>query len=154
MVTMRLKADGLEAVELALDRFRQNMTDARPTMERMAVWVRTVVFAETFEKRGPGGATWAPLSPRYADWKARVRPGAPIMVFDGDLRRSMTSRRGGVFEVSATGFEVGTDVPYARYHQDGGPNLPRRPLIGDLTQGQKRELVKMLQRDIVEGVAQ
>ena len=33
------------------------------------------------------------------------------MVCDGDLRRSMTTPRGGVFEVSATRFEVGTDVP-------------------------------------------
>lgn len=151
---MRLKADGLEAVELSLDRFRQNMTQAQPTMERMAVWVRTVVFAQTFENRGPAGSPWPALSPRYAGWKARVRPGAPLMVFDGDLRRSMTSPRGGVFEVSATGFEVGTDVPYARYHQDGGGSLPRRLLIGDVTREQKRALVKMLQRDIVEGVAQ
>lgn len=34
----------------------------------------------------PDGIPWEKLSPYYADWKASVRPGAPMGVFDGIMK--------------------------------------------------------------------
>lgn len=151
MVGIRFTADGLDVVELRLDRFRQNMTGAEPVMWDLAEHVRTTVFRRTFDQQGLDGARWASLSPRYAAHKARVRPGRPILQFDGDLVESMTTPRGGIAEAWDTGFTVGTDVPYARFHQDGTPTMPARPMVGPLQQRDKRQLVKIIQRHIIEG---
>ena len=151
MVGMTLTVDGMEDVSMMLDRFRGAVPNARPVLEDMAVHVRTHVFADTFKRRGLPGRPWVPLSARYAAWKAQRRPGAGILEFDGDLEASMTTPRGGVFKVTRTGFEVGTDVPYARFHQDGSPSthLPARPIIGPLGKRDRQALVKMLQAHII-----
>lgn len=119
----------------------------------MAVHMRTKVFGRTFRQRGTDGAPWAALSPAYAEWKSMVRPGQPILRFDGDLEDSMTSPRGGIFKVARTGYTVGTDIPYASAHQYGTGRMPARPIIGKLSQRDKAEQIKILQRHIIEGTA-
>lgn len=36
------------------------------------------------------GAAWKPLSPGYAKWKRKVKPGRRILVFNGDMRDRYT----------------------------------------------------------------
>jgi len=153
MVGVTFRAEGLEPVSLMLDRFRQNMSSMYPAFERMAEDYRVNVFGRTFKQQGLDGAPWAALSPRYAAYKARKRPGAPILVFDGDLRESMTSPRGGITEVWDSGFTVGTDIDYASYHQRGTPFMPARPMIGPMQRADSRRLTKIMQRFIVEGTS-
>lgn len=150
MVGLIFRAEGLEDVSLMLDRFRQNMSSMYPAMALMAQDVRTQVFGRHFAQQGLDGAPWAALSPRYAEQKARARPGAPILVYDGDLRESMTTPTGGIYEPHGTGFTVGTDIAYAAYHQRGD-GLPARPMVGQLQRADTRRLVKIMQRFIVEG---
>jgi len=150
MVGLVFRAEGLEDVTLRLDRFRQNMASMYPAFALMAQDVRTQVFGRRFAQQGLDGAPWAALSPRYAEQKARARPGAPILVYDGDLRDSMTTPTGGIYEPHDRGFTVGTDVPYAGYHQRGD-GLPARPMVGPLSREDNRRLVKIMQRFIVEG---
>lgn len=82
------------------------------------------------EGRGPISGAWAPLSPKYAAYKQKVAPGAPILVLTGRLRDALTngSSANALRDISGTGLTYGTkSVPYASYHQTGGSRLPARP---------------------------
>lgn len=92
-----------------------------------------------------GRAKWAPLSPQYAKWKARVAPGAKILHLTGagfhggavavkgkavrkwqralrktgrhrtSLRANLTSVRGGTWRIRASSLSIGSDVKVGRY---------------------------------------
>ncbi|UKH48298.1 hypothetical protein SEA_LILMAC1015_11 [Arthrobacter phage Lilmac1015] len=152
MVGLRLDSDGFEPFALVLDRFRQQLENAEPAFEELATYQKTVVNARTFAQRGtPETGRWAALSPRYGAWKARVRPGAPLLVFDGDLRETMISTRSGVYEVWNKGAVVGTTIPYARYHQDGTPTMPARPILGRTAKKDSRHMAKIFQDFVIKG---
>lgn len=152
MVGLNMTVDGMEDVAVRLDRWRGGVPRAAHILDAMAVTTRRRTFGRTFKERGLNGARWADLTPRYEAWKNYVRPGEPILRFDGTLEASMTSPRGGVFRVTSKGFEVGTDVPYARAHQDGTDRMVARPIIGPMPQADRRELVKLLQQHMLAEV--
>lgn len=152
MVGLRLTSDGFEPYSEVLDRFRQSLENAEPAFEELATYQKTVVNARVFAQQGsPETGRWAALSPRYGRWKARVRPGRPILVFDGELRESMISVRKGVYEVWNKGMVVGTVADYARYHQDGTPYMPARPLLGRTAKKDSRHMAKIFQDFIHRG---
>jgi len=79
---------------------------------------------------------WAALTERYKVHKSRVRPGRPILVFDGALRRAATGGQGSIQKIGKTAMVVGirpnTEVArYAMAHATGVPsrNLPKRPPV-------------------------
>lgn len=95
---------------------------------------------EQFDSQGGSGSGgWAALSPPYAAWKTMKAPGAPILVLSGALRASLTqdSDSMAVYRPQRLGLEIGSRVPYARYHQTGTSRMPSRPPI-ELTARQKR----------------
>lgn len=148
---MTLGSSGFEPFSLVLDRFRDNVGDAQPAFEAMAKYQVEVVNKRQFNQQGtPETGSWAPLSPPYARWKARVRPGRKILVFDGDLKKSMTVAGEGIFEVTDFGFVVGTALDYATYHQNGTPSMPARRLLGAPRKRDVQHMAKILQRWIVE----
>lgn len=122
-------------------------------MAEIARYQVEVVNKRQFTQQGTAetGGRWAPLSPPYARYKAKRRPGRPILVFDGDLRDSMIRPRAGVWETWDSGFVVGTAVDYAIYHQQGTPRMPARPLLGSPRKRDTQQMAKILQRWIVEG---
>ncbi len=82
-----------------------------------------------FEREaGPAGA-WAPLQPSTL---ARKR-GRKILTETGTLRGSVA------MDVGAGSVEVGTNVPYGKYHQFGTRRMVARPWLG-LTNDDKTEL--------------
>lgn len=84
-------------------------------------------FRSHFESEGLwGGDYWQPLSVDYWSWKESVRPGRPILVFDGKLRRA----------VFAPHMDAGPDYadftvrdPKAEWHQFGTPRMPARSVV-------------------------
>lgn len=79
---------------------------------------------------------WAPLSARYAAWKAR-RFGAGLRILErsGALRRSISTRiEGGALVAS-------TAVPYAAFHQFGTRFIPARPFLV-LTESDNEEVAQ------------
>lgn len=57
-----------------------------------------------------------------------------------------------MFRIEQDGFFAGTNVPYAIHHQFGAPaaNVPmRKP--AELTEAQRRQWVKILQRAVIDG---
>jgi phage gpG-like protein len=151
MPVLSFDGAGAKPVPLMLARWQHNIADATPAFEAMAQYQTKTVNARQFNEQGSvETGKWAPLSPPYGRWKARVRPGRPILVFDGDLKREMTVPGQGVYQVWRSGMTVGTEIEYAKYHQTGTPGMPARPLIGTPRKQDTRQFGKILQRFIVE----
>jgi len=150
MTFLSFDSAGAEPFSLLLHRWDHNIRDARPAFEAMAEH-QLKVNARQFNARGTvETGKWAPLSPLYGRWKARVRPGKPLLVFDGELKRSMTMPGKGIYIVRPTSMTVGTAIPYATYHQKGTPYMPARKLIGTPRKADTTRFGKILQRWIVE----
>jgi phage gpG-like protein len=78
---------------------------------------------EVFDKQGFIDKKLEPWKPRKA--KSKRNAGRKILVDTGRLRQSIT-----VIERNAEMVKVGTNVPYAEYHNKGTENLPQRQFIG------------------------
>ena len=92
---------------------------------------------------GPDGVPWAPLSPRYARRKAKLRPGVPKLVFDNRMLGRLT------WQADRTQALVGTNVPYAAAQQFGRPdiNLPARPWLGTDPED-RNEILRLLRKHL------
>lgn len=79
-------------------------------------------IAET--KRDPDGVAWAAWRPYTA--ARRMKKGNAhlgLLLDEGMLLESVSFQIG-------DGVNIGTDVPYAEYLQDGTPNMIARPFVG------------------------
>jgi phage gpG-like protein len=152
MAVLSFDGAGAAPLSIMLERWQHNLGDTTEAFAAMAEYQVKTVNKRQFDEQGTAetGGRWAPLSPRYARFKARVRPGRPLLVFDGDLRREMTVPGKGVYEIRNGGMTVGTDLPHATYHQNGTPNMPARPLLGKPRKQDTRQFGKILQRWIIE----
>ncbi|MCD2193517.1 phage virion morphogenesis protein [Actinomycetospora endophytica] len=92
-----------------------------------------------FEAEGPG---WSPDSPATASIKSSrgIPSSGRVLEGTGELRRALTSSHapGSKVDMSPEELFVGTDLPYATYHQQGAQievfgrghaTLPARPLV-------------------------
>jgi len=150
MAGLTFSGAGTKPVTAVLQRWQNNLGDATPAFEAMASYQKKTVNARQFKEQGSvETGKWSALSPPYARWKARVRPGRPILVFDGDLKREMTVPGQGIYDVWRSGMTVGTDIEYAIYHQKGTPGMPARPLIGEARRRDTLHFAKILQGWIV-----
>jgi hypothetical protein len=133
-----VRVTGDAEVERAVHAFGVAISDLRgfwPSVVPLFIsWMR-----EQFAAEGAwGGASWAPLTPRYAAWKAKKYPGRSILYATGDLRRAASSP--GRFATPST-LTLSIQDPKAGYHQDGTSKMPARPIIpGRLPMGALREL--------------
>lgn len=168
MAAVSFQVTGGAEVVHDLTRFRQNVGNARPVFVAMAEHVAAMQrdqFQTEGRHYGPG---WASLTPAYKAWKARRRPGRPILVFDGTLRDQAAPARAnqfGFYKVTASRMEVGVSysrTPHAKYHQEGASwttkngtqvDLPARPVMGAPTREDQKALTKILHTHIVKGVA-
>ena len=156
MVRLQIGLAGDQQIDRELLRFTDNIKDLRPAFQRIADQLAEAMRQHFATEGGFGAASrwsgghWAPLSPKYRLWKEKRYPGQPILVLTGALRRDLTSRPFGVERIGTQSMEVGTDIPYATYHQHGTPKMPmRKPM--DLTAEVRQTMVKTLQRYIVSG---
>ena len=85
------------------------------------------VFADIFRNEGATRRTEA-WRPREGH-RGRRRWGANRLLQDtGRLRRSYVSSP--VVQVSPRTMRIGSNVPYARYHEHGTSRIPARPVVG------------------------
>lgn len=150
--SLRFDFYGDTQVNRTLADLADNVEDAREAWEVIADRFQRAERRQFQSQGGYGSGGWDPLSPRYAAWKSRVRPGAPILVFDGDLKRSLTERPFGVEIIEPAFMVIGSDVEYGAYHQHGTDRMPRRRPV-ELPETERREWVKVLQRFLVTGRA-
>lgn len=149
VIDVRFEVFGEQQIVRSLTRRSIGALNLRPVWEKIA---DVFAAAERVHFASKGMGRWKPLSPAYARWKAWNYPGQPIMVRTGALREQLTQRPFGVEQMSADRARFGTNLPYAAYHQLGGwvsGQPPRRKVIS-LTESTKREITKIVQRELVE----
>lgn len=129
---MRLAVELHGANELvrALDDWQGQVKNLRPAFRDLTIDVLAPAIARRFEAHGPG---WAPLSPNYAAWKALHFPGKGLLERTGAMRATFTDRsRFGSSATTVTESSLTIDpksTPYWKYHQQGTPRMPARPIL-------------------------
>ncbi|MBQ9183636.1 MAG: phage virion morphogenesis protein [Neisseriaceae bacterium] len=77
------------------------------------------------EKTAPDGAKWASLAPATIAARARKKTlKGDILVDSGLMLGGMTHETGRTWAI------IGTNMPYAAFHQTGTKNMPARPIFG------------------------
>lgn len=112
------------------------LSDLRPFWPRLTRlfvgWMRL-----QFESEGAfwsSGRRWAPLSPGYARRKRILWGERPILQASGQARgaASRPKRSAGPRSLTLTIDDSGPHHgPVLQHHQEGGPRLPRREVIGE-----------------------
>ena len=137
--------DGVQQSSRAFRTLNENLRDFRPVWPEIHMYFLRGA-SEQFESLGArGGQRWAPLSEKYAKWKAKKYPGKPILVRTERLKRSLSlggSEPDQVKEFQPLSATFGTRVPYARYHQRGTKRMPARPVL----QPTQRDVDRMVSR--------
>lgn len=144
---------GEAQLDRTLDRIAEDVGDVSPAWEVIADRFAAAERKQFDSEGAYGSGGWAPLSEDYGAWKANVRPGAPILVFDGELRKSLTERPFGVEVIGPDSMVIGSDVEYGLYHQQGTDRMPRRRPV-ELPENERRQWVRILQRFIITGYAE
>ena len=132
-----------DAAKLAskVERWAELITDNRPFFEDAADLIANHERRHFASEGGSTGPRWAALVQWYNDYKAEVRPGMPILQFDGHLHKAVVDRGRGYkqtigktkatfgIDPSATGASGRKLIDYARAHTTGIPGrLPSRPV--------------------------
>lgn len=101
------------------------------------------------QQKSPEGATWPPLTKKYATLKARLFPGRPILYRRGALRATIFG------EVQGDTAVIGSPMLYSLIHQFGGragrghkANIPARPFLPTPATAEKEALI--LANEIVQ----
>lgn len=147
---MTFEVDGDDDLILRLAGIRSRALDLRPAWPSVAdafADQEQRVFATQGAYPGP---SWAPLDPQYAAWKAANGFSPRILVRTGRLRDSVTVRPLAVEDFHEQYADLGTDVPYARYHQDGTGAMPQRKFV-HYTEELSNDVDRILSRYIVDG---
>lgn len=101
--------------------------DLTPLMRGVASLIENSTRDRFRTKTAPDGSTWADLKP--STLKSKKGRGSKMVEY-GDLMRSITSY------ANSTSATVGTDRPYAKYHQTGtkssggSQRMEARPIFG------------------------
>lgn len=138
-LSLTLGLPGLPSLTVGLSRLRTQIADWTGFWrDRFAPFFYDQVQRDFILEGGNSGASWAPLSPEYAKWKASRFPNAGILVRSTALKTSLSGPTAAfaVFQPGPTSLEIGTSVPYAMAHQMGTHGglmglrgMPARPPI-------------------------
>lgn len=104
-------------------------------LEKMANNSVQYFKVDTFDNKAFNGKSWSPN---------KVSTGRQQLVKTGRMRESIS-----VLRRTTDSIIVGSNVPYAQYHNEGSKNLPQRKFIGSsavLEQRNKMVLLQMTSR--------
>ena len=146
MIDLRLEVNGTKQVEQKLHIAADHISDFSPAFRDIKNSFIRYQRQEFASQGAYGGFAFAPLSPKYAKWKAKNHPGKRILEISGDLRKSMTS--GLQVVTSPRRMVMWSDSTIAGYHQDGTEKMPARKMVA-VPREEKRDWVRFLQRYIV-----
>ena len=154
---LSLDIDGDRELSRKLHGLLNRVTDLEPVFKAIAAdWSLTMArkfasggaYEAGTDAQGQANPAWAPLSPRYAAWKAAHYPGSTILQRTGALRQAAVNPQ---VTTSATSLRLVVDNAWALYHQSSRPRtrLPRRP-FASLTAKQKSRWVKAFRDHILQ----
>lgn len=132
-----IQVGGLTPTKRRLVTWGASITDLAPAWELVGEDLLHDFLWQITSEGGTYGRSskWAPLAPATVKEREKLYPGFgahPIMWREGTLLYSLAQRGapGNVFDVSPTSLRVGSEIPYAKYHQTGNLRMPRRQLVG------------------------
>lgn len=118
----RITVYGEKHAEIALLSLGENARYMRPALEEIYLTVLDIV-EETFDREGArGGAKkWDPITVAYEKWKFQRRPGKPILVFDEELKASVTQYRHPqqFLRIDQTKIVFASKLKRGQWHQKG-----------------------------------
>lgn len=155
MVKPRITWDvrGEEEVSGIFDEWASRLRDARPAFNDMA----NVMLEEQrkwwrYHGKYGGGSGWAPRKEPYRSWMKRNYPQRPILRGPDrkghkglQLRNQLTRRPFGIEKITSESMTIGTDLPYAKYHQEGTGRFPKRQPLKPLDPRTEARLTEILQ---------
>ena len=127
----KMEVQGETQVSGALIGILKRVKDLRP-LANPYDWIIRADIQENFGKDGGGRLKWIDLTPSTV--AQRIRHGYPgqhpILVQSGRLKSSLLQKGHGehILKKSKDCIEIGTEVPYAKWHQSPQAKK-RRPLI-------------------------
>tara|TARA_Y100000310_G_scaffold269827_1_gene283307 strand:- start:22145 stop:22621 length:477 start_codon:yes stop_codon:yes gene_type:complete len=137
MVTIQIDTIGDEKFIRGFNRYVAEMKDFSEVFEDISKYLFST-SAKIFKAQGDP-IPFAPLSPKYKEWKARHFPGRPILVLRGPLKESLTAGSSDTIKnIGKLSMEWGTRVVYARRQHRAG----RKPI--QLTEPRKRVIARMI----------
>ena len=148
-----LNGEDVNLLKLKFDLMLEDMEDLSPVWEIAREDMMRDV-KDVFETEGASmGEKWVGLSKAtIKDRKRKGFPPYPILYRTGALKNSLLGGSGGIDVVDRWGWEYGTRIPYAIYHQSRRPRrrLPRRAFLY-VSNKFKGDLVKYIHKFIVTG---
>ena len=115
-------------VQQAIGDIRKKLDNPRPLMQEIGdIIAEDIKNMISVRKTSPTDQPWAPWADSTA--KARERKGNAalgLLVDSGTLLRSITSQVIGSHHT----VQIGTNVHYAEYLNNGTPKMPARPFMG------------------------
>lgn len=123
---------GLRRLSVAFERAGAEVAQvSKHILPRLSTALEEAAAAQ-FDGEGVGpSGRWKQLSAKYAQWKARVFPGMPILQRTGALRDGLTnsSSATAIRSISGDSLTYGASVDYGSLHQRGTSKMPARPPI-------------------------
>lgn len=158
MVKPRVTWDvqGTDEVIGIFDEWGSKLRNAKPAFNEMA----NVMLEEQrkwwrYHGAYGGGSGWAPRKEPYRSWMKKRYPMRPILRGPDrknhkglQLRNQLTRRPFGIEKITTEGMTIGTDLPYARFHQEGTGRLPKRQPLKPLDPRTEARLTEILQRHV------
>lgn len=144
MLRFTVIVDGEVQIDRALSRLVGKVTRLDEYFKIVAD-VMDEAVRKQFESEGGRTDKWEPLSPRYAEWKARRVGAKPILQLTGAMSESFKTVR-----ISSSEIAWGSQDPKAVLHQRGTSRMVQRKII-DLTEADRTRLMKELHRFLIAG---
>ncbi|MGH2975766.1 MAG: phage virion morphogenesis protein [Solirubrobacterales bacterium] len=128
-VNLRFQVNGEVQVSRAFEASGDAAKDMRDPLSKVGKSIFDTI-GEQFRTEGAYGETpWTPLNPRYAAWKEQQVGPNPILVFTGQMRRTLLDRASLTVTPRRLVYSPkGPHAEIASYHQGGAPErgLPQR----------------------------
>jgi phage gpG-like protein len=151
---VKVEVFGEQIVHRRMVRFEAGLIDASDAFREIITLLRASTVAN-FRTRGvSGGSRWRDLAPATVARKRRLGLDPRILRATHRLYNSFVSDGADhVEEVGPVSMRWGSRVPYGIYHGSSQPRrvIPYRPPV-KLSEVDKRDIAKILQRAIVGGV--
>lgn len=128
---LQFKAKNLDAVQKQIDEIDKVLDSFEPFYRKSATRILKNVFIKLFQEEGATSRTqkWHQLS--ETTLQSRRRRGntrRKILHDTGRLRRSYVNNP--VISIHNNEMKIGSNVPYARFHETGTRYMPARPVVG------------------------
>lgn len=153
--------EGAERLERALRGVVANFEDLRPAWRPVSDEIYSIIRAQFNTEGSRGSGRWPARAQSTLDRMTSMNArgftakvvGLPLRRTDA-LHNSLTTRGGahGIYIEEPQELTMGTDLPYFRIHQRGGPIIPQRKMI-DLTDADGRRIVSIVRRGLMHQIA-